>query len=136
MITDAEISQLWQFAHLQFHFGETLALNAMLSPAAIMEHRAAPAALVAGSEVPRESRKEPPNLGMVESSNANDAEISKVWQFAHLRFHFSEKLALDAMLLSPTATMPSGATLVEAVAEDDICQESRKEPATPEDPLI
>lgn len=133
MITDAEISQLWQFAHLEFHFGETLALNATFSPAAIMEHRAAPAALVAGSEVPRESRKEPPNWAMLESSNANDAEISKVWQFAHLRFHFSEKLALNAMLVSPTATMPSGAALVEAVVEDDICRESRKEPATPED---
>jgi hypothetical protein len=131
MKTDAEISQLWQFAHLKFHFGETLALNATVSPAAIMEHGAGSAALVAGSEVPRESRKEPPNLGMLESSNANDAEISKVWQFAHLRFHFSEKLALNAMLLSPTAIMPSGAALVEAVAEDDICRESKERTCYP-----
>jgi hypothetical protein len=59
VITDAEISQLWQFAHLKFHFGETLALNATVSPAVIMEHGAGPAALLAGNEVPRESRKDP-----------------------------------------------------------------------------
>jgi hypothetical protein len=136
MITDADISRLWQFAHLKFHFGETLALNATLSPAAIVEHGAALAASITGNDVPRESKKESPNLGMLESSNANDAKVSDVWQFAHLRFHFSEKLALHAMLVSPTATMPSGAALVEAVVEDDICRESRKEPATPEDCLI
>ena len=33
MKTDAEISRLWQFAHSKFHFGEKLAVHAMLGVA-------------------------------------------------------------------------------------------------------
>jgi hypothetical protein len=58
MITDPEISHLWQFAHLKFHFGEKLALNAMLfSPTAIVPYRATPVEEVVGSDIRRESGK-------------------------------------------------------------------------------
>jgi hypothetical protein len=32
MKTNAEISWLWQFEHLKFHFGEELAIRAMNTP--------------------------------------------------------------------------------------------------------
>ena len=127
MVTDTEISQLWQFAHLKFHYGEEPASNAMSSPMAVVEPVAITAetpiaGAVDGNGVPQESRKESNDLGMLESSKRDDEEISYIWQFAHLKFHFGDKLVLSM------TTMTSGTTPVEAVAGNDVCQASRKEP--------
>jgi hypothetical protein len=129
MITDAEISDLWQFAHLKFHYGEKLASNAMSSPSVIGGRGAANAeepiaGAVAGNRVPQDLRKESVDLGVLESSKREDEEISYFWQFAHLKFHFGEKLALNMTI------MPCGDTPVEAAAGNDSRQVSRKEPAS------
>jgi hypothetical protein len=127
MLTDADISDLWQFAHLKFHFGEKLACKALSSPTPIVD-RAAPretlmAGAVAGNSISQESTRKPVDLGTLESSKRDDEEISYLWQFAHLKFHFGEKLALD------TTIIPCGATPLEGVTGNDSPQESRKEPA-------
>jgi hypothetical protein len=98
MLTDADISDLWQFAHLKFHFGENLACKAISSPTLIVD-RAAPRETLmagAGNSAPQESTRKPVDLGTLESSK-RDEEISYLWQFAHLRFHFGEKLAVHSM---------------------------------------
>ncbi len=60
MKTDAEISKLWQMAHLKFHFGENLAMSAMSSPTKNVEYAAPLLQAVAPSnDSPGESRKEP-----------------------------------------------------------------------------
>lgn len=65
MKTDTEISELWQMAHLKFHFGEKLAVKAMLSRKANMEYGAAPVEAVApNNESPGDLRKEPASLRM------------------------------------------------------------------------
>lgn len=61
MKTDTEISELWQVAHLRFHFGEKLAINALLSPNASVEYGAAPVEAIVPSN-DSESRKEPDSL--------------------------------------------------------------------------
>jgi hypothetical protein len=126
MLTDADISDLWQFAHLKFHFGENPACKAISSPTPT--YRAAPpemlmAGAVAGNSISQESTRKPVDLGTLESSKRDDEEISYLWQFAHLKFHFGEKLALD------TTIIPCGATPLEAVTGNDSPQASRKEPA-------
>lgn len=57
-----------------------------------------------------------------------EREISELWQMAHLKFDFGEKLAVNAML-SRKARMDYGAAPVEAVAADNHCpEEPRREP--------
>ena len=82
------------------------------------------AGAVAGNGVPQDSRREPVDLGMLESSKRDDEENSYLWQFAHLKFHFGEKLA------SNVTNIPCGATPLEAVAGNDSPQALRKEPAS------
>ena len=60
MKTDTEISELWQVAHLRFHFGENLAMNALLSPKASVEYGAPVEAIAPSND--SESRKEPDSL--------------------------------------------------------------------------
>lgn len=58
-----------------------------------------------------------------------DAEISRLWQLGHLKFHFGEKLAVK--MLSPTTEVEYGAAPVEVVAlSNDSPEESKKEPAS------
>jgi hypothetical protein len=127
MLTDADISDLWQFAHLKFHFGETLACKAISSPTLIADRAAPPETLMAGAfagnSVSQESTRKPVDLGTLESSKRDDEEISYHWQFAHLKFHFGEKLVLN------TTINPCGATPLESVTGNDSPQASRKEPA-------
>jgi hypothetical protein len=129
MLTDADISDLWQFAHLKFHFGENLASKAISSPTQIAENRAATAetliaGVVAGNSVSQQAIREPVDLGMLESSKRDDEENSYLWQIAHLKFHFGEKLA------SNVTNIPCGARPLEAVAGNDSPHASRKEPAS------
>jgi hypothetical protein len=81
------------------------------------------AGAVAGNSISQESTRKPVDLGTLESSKRDDEEISYLWQFAHLKFHFGEKLALNTII-------PCGATPLEAVAGSDSPQASRKEPAS------
>jgi hypothetical protein len=128
MLTDADISDLWQFAHLKFHSGENLACKVISSPTPIADRAAPPEMLIAGAvaenTISQESTRKPVDLGTLESSKRDDEEISCLWQFAHLKFHFGEKLALN------TTIIPCGATPLEAVAGNDSPQASRKEPAS------
>jgi hypothetical protein len=127
MLTDADISDLWQFAHLKFHFGENLACKAISSPTPIADRAAPPEMLMPGAvtenSISQESTRKPVDLGTLESSKRDDEEISYLWQFAHLKFHFGEKLVLN------TTINPCGATPLESVTGNDSPQASRKEPA-------
>jgi hypothetical protein len=59
MKTDTEISELWQMAHLKFHFGER-AVNALLSPTTNVDRESLPFQAVARSnDSLGETRKEP-----------------------------------------------------------------------------
>jgi hypothetical protein len=61
MRTDAEISDLWQMAHLKFHFGEK-AVNSLLSRSKNLEREAPPIKAVAPNNGSLgETRKEPPS---------------------------------------------------------------------------
>ena len=63
MRTSTEISQLWQIAHLKFHFGEKLAVNALLSHKDNIECGAEPADTVyLADKFVEESKKEPNSL--------------------------------------------------------------------------
>ncbi|OAI57279.1 hypothetical protein AYO50_01760 [Acidobacteria bacterium SCGC AG-212-P17] len=59
-----------------------------------------------------------------------EAEISTLWQMAHLKFHFGEELAMNAMF-SPTTNVKCEVPLFQAVpASNDSLGESRKEPTS------
>jgi hypothetical protein len=70
MKTEAEISTLWQMAHLKFHFGEKLAMNAMFSPTKNVKYEAPLLESVTASNASLgEARKEPTSSRVSDLAN-------------------------------------------------------------------